>query len=1360
MAVEPSHYRLNKDLFSNYYLDEHLPETEAWNEIDESELRTVRDEILELWEGQKETAPKRNESQLEEKFIRPMFRKLGIPFEVEETVQSDQRRPDYGFFESEADANDAFKRKDEGGDFYKNAVAVADAKRWGRSLDTRGETKEDYTNPSFQIDQYLRKTETQWGVLTTGEKWRLYYKPTSHKIDSFYEVDLPKILEDGDLQDFKYFYLFFGHQAFLPEPSGDTFLDDVQSESNVFARELGEDLQDNIYEAIKLLAEGFLTYPKNDLDESDLNLIHDSSLIYLYRLIFVLYAEAEGRDLLDTDNEYYQERYSLNSLKQEIADELESGDPKYPDWDNQLWFQINQLFELIDQGSQAQNIPRDDLFIPAYNGGLFRTDTDETDSPEAQFLQENKLTDAYLARVIDLLTRSTNGSEDEKIFVDYSTLDVRHLGSIYEGLLEYQLNVADEPLTLNEGGYTPAENDDEVFVQEDELYLTTDSGQRKATGSFYTPEFVVEYIVENTLGPLVEEIREDLVAQDAFTEGGFADEFANRIFDLKIVDPALGSGHFLTNVVDFLAREIIDAQEKQLLQEDDTEALEKQEDIYWARRQVAQRCVYGIDLNPLAVELSKVSLWLRTLAAEQPLAFLDHHLKTGNSLVGSDIEHVLQDGSSQESGQLTLRQSFDRTRRQALEHITDRFQDLLSIDNETLADIKEMEDVYQEASNDPLYQKLISMANVHTAQQFGMSVPKNAYSLMAEALRDDSWSAITEHDWYDESQTLAKEERYFHWELEFPIAFYEQDGTRKEDGGFDVVLGNPPYIPTEQLPKSHRSYLTSEFEEVLHRKYDSSVAFLQQSFRLANNRNGHVGMITPVVWETGENYERFRKHNFVNGTIGLKKIVNLPFDVFEDAYIDTTIAIFRPGQTVGSFSAKEFEKRKKLTGDDLLNIKYTEIPVNYLSEDPGYKIYFDKEYYELLKRFNQDEFTRLGELTDACQGIVASFYEYSHEKESDEYLPYRECDVYRYECTTTEEKYIDFSDEDSLWKYYTQPRILVRRLVNRDDRLMATYVEDNFVAKKDLNPFISTTSHYSLKYILAILNSTLHSYIYIQSSALATKDDFRQTTLAELRALPIRQITSDTGNEEKQKRVNEFLASYDQYLTSDSNLPEIPNDHETRHDCICELVDSIIDLKKERGKFNLSLLDHLGNYGEGEKLPDVGIFQPSKANILDETKEDRANLRIGDVQINREGTDVSILATARYKPEVEEEHNTDQWGYTETSYYKAFSLANLDEYQADLIEAFVPVAVDKGGGFSGFRGEATKTKSLIDRLKDLTLPDTDDVKDDLERYIQIREQAHQLDVKIANTDTLIDEIVYELYELTDEEIATVESTFD
>ena len=1370
-------YRTNRDLFSNYHLDEHLPETEAWDQVDDDELQAAYDEIKQLWEREKDTAPKRNESQLEEKFIRPMFRKLGIPFEVEESAEGTQRRPDYGFFKTEADATDAFQRREEGGDFYKNAIAVADAKRWGRKLDTRGKKKRDYENPSHQIDQYLRFTSTTWGVLTNGQKWRLYYKPTSHKLDSYYEVDLPTVLETGDLDKFKYFYLFFRHEAFVPDASGDAFLDDVYEESNLFAQDLGQDLQDNIYDAIVQLSEGYLQYPENELSEDDLSLIHDSSLIYLYRVIFVLYAEAEGRDLLNTNNEIYESQYSLNQLKQDVADELESGDPKYRDWQSNLHAQLDELFRLIDQGSKSRGIPKEDLYIPAYNGGLFRTNPDEDDSPEAQFLANHTVGDEHLARVIELLTRSKNSNGGGKIFVDYSSLDVRHLGSIYEGLLEYQLNVAEEPLAIDDGEYVVADEGSEIVVERGDVYLTTDSGERKATGSYYTPEYVVEYIVDETLGPLVDDIREDLIGYDSYSEGGFAEEFAERIFELKVLDPAMGSGHFLTSAVDYLARQIIDAQEKQAEQQG-VETIDKDRDINWARRKVAQRCIYGVDLNPLATELAKVSLWLRTLAAEQPLAFLDHHLKTGNSLVGSDIEDVLSDGDDTETedGQLTLQQSFDHTRQRAMEHVTDRFQDLLNIDNETLEDAKEMEAVYEEVRTDPLYQHLIAMANVHTAEQFGLDVPGDAYERMAEALRNNSWEAIEGQDWYKTAQEMAEEQRFFHWELEFPIAFYEQDGVRKEGGGFDAVIGNPPYIRMEKF-KSSKDYLSGAYETHASRS-DMYIYFVEKSIKILRP-NGEYGAIISNKFLRA-NYGRGLR-NFLSDGCSIKEMTDFgELPVFEDASVMPLIILVanRPQTNppqyadilsldfdslsnrvdhrayecdpdaisgadwrvapryVSDLMAKVDQRGRPLgnvVDDQILRGIVTGLNEAFLIDRKDKKelVASDSNSREVIKPLVRGNDMRRYQIENHDQWILYI----DHGTDIERYPAVKEyLGQYRSELEdrATEQKWYELQQPQSAYRdFFENPKILYP-VIALEPRFAfhegPLYPNDKCFFIPQQNPEL-----------LAVLNSRL-THFYLA------------------------QTCSTLGNPSDRGRI-EFRG---QYL---KNLPIAPNLNQRDTDTgerLKELAEKISGLKNQRIALNLTLLDYLGIPSDG--LPEskagetLDEMQMPVAGVADtplaETTEEYEGLRIEDVSFSEDSRRTVLLADISYKLNEDDPRETDRWGRlaeSEFETYEAMAFVGLSDAEETLLREFVPVAVKKAGGFAGFRQSASKTNSPLDRLKDLTLPKIDEVQTGLEQYINVCERADELEEKIENTDQLIDEIVYDLYDLTDEEIEIVES---
>nr|WP_258560447.1 restriction endonuclease [Halorhabdus salina] len=201
-------------------------------------------------------------------------------------------------------------------------------------------------------------------------------------------------------------------------------------------------------------------------------------------------------------------------------------------------------------------------------------------------------------------------------------------------------------------------------------------------------------------------------------------------------------------------------------------------------------------------------------------------------------------------------------------------------------------------------------------------------------------------------------------------------------------------------------------------------------------------------------------------------------------------------------------------------------------------------------------------------------------------------------------------------------------------------------------------------------------------------------------------------------------------------------------------------MNNQKYDLNLSLRDHLGSYSDDQTLAEVGLTQPpdgASESILTETTETRPNLRVGEATVVRESpTSVEIRLTARYKPDDEDAHETDQWGYTETEPLAALEITDLTEAEADLIEHFVPVAVEEAGGFADFRETATKTNSLVDRLRKLTLPAVNDVRDGLASYIETKERADELEAKIDRTDDLIDEIVYELYGLTDEEIEIVE----
>ena len=361
----------------------------------------------------------------------------------------------------------------------------------------------------------------------------------------------------------------------------------------------------------------------------------------------------------------------------------------YCEYSTTMWHQLEDLFRLIDQGE-------DSLGIPSYNGGLF-------DHDEHEFLTENQVSNRYLAEVIYRIS-TTQNEEGRYVLADYADLGTRHLGSVYEGLLEHPFRVAPEQYAaVTEYGSQIWKPATEVTVAnavetvpENGLYVVNDEEERKSAGAYYTPDYVVTYIVEETISPLVENVRQDLIDQ-GFEPGTqeYIGPFFKRITDLKILDPAMGSAHFLTKATGYLAEQVMEE-----VRDAETEfsvAFDEQH----VRREIAKECIYGVDVNGMAVELGKLSMWLETLAADQPLAFLDHHFKQGNSLVGSDIEEVLSFNKEKVTGQLTLTDVFARMRREALEHVMKLLQDLLAIPNENLEDIKQMEQVCEEIREDP-----------------------------------------------------------------------------------------------------------------------------------------------------------------------------------------------------------------------------------------------------------------------------------------------------------------------------------------------------------------------------------------------------------------------------------------------------------------------------------------------------------------------------------------------------------------------------------------------------------------------------------------------------------------------------------
>jgi hypothetical protein len=430
--------------------------------------------IKDLYERVKGELPTANEARTEQLFIHPVLDLLGHrdSYAVHPPVDSPEgtRHPDFAFFASredrEAAASSTGRRE-----YFAKALAVGDAKQWDRSLDRKRKGAGDAftnANPSYQIDFYLRATDRTWGILTNGRRWRLYHRDTSYRMNVFYEVDLVASLQ-ADAASFAYFLGFFRREAFATG-----FLDRAHSESRRYVGKLGDELKENVYEALRLLAEGLLKCPDNHLDANQLEEIRANTFVLIYRILFLFYAE--DRDLLPMTNSEYRSSYSLRGWAQDIARRLDGGSSFSPTAYG-CWGKLTELFRIVNEGDSH-------LGVPPYNGGLF-------DPEKHPLLVRWKIGDQYLVLAIDKLARAEASGRTGRGPVSYRDLDIRHLGSIYEGLLEHRLRQAHEDTAVVK------EKDREVFVptaklgsrralatyKAGEVFLETDKGERKATGS-------------------------------------------------------------------------------------------------------------------------------------------------------------------------------------------------------------------------------------------------------------------------------------------------------------------------------------------------------------------------------------------------------------------------------------------------------------------------------------------------------------------------------------------------------------------------------------------------------------------------------------------------------------------------------------------------------------------------------------------------------------------------------------------------------------------------------------------------------------------------------------------------------------
>lgn len=870
----PNH--LNRGLFSDYYLDEIVPHRPEW-------LQLPKDEIEQVWHALRALLDQLNlenldEAQLENQWVQPVLQYLGHHFSVQVKIRYQQtgyRKPDYVFTTTPDEARALTSQIYTPAEIH-HAIAVGDAKRYGAKLDQAAAPGQ--RNPSQQIDEYLRYSELRWGILTDGRYWRLYERDSS-KNNVYYAVDLVDLLRRSDPQPFTYFYAFFCQTAFKG------WLDSVLEGSISYAERVSEKLEERVYEALEWIAQGFLEYRRNRLSPDHLQTIYEQSLVLLYRLLFVFYAES--RDILPlNENQRYARRQSMDALKRRIVKEHH---PELSADRSDYHTYLNDLFFVIDQGDLRR------YKIPPYNGRLF-SDT------EHSFLAEKVVGDAYLGPAITLLARVEGDGRDDSAykFVDYRDLDVRRLGAIYEKLLEYQLDVAEVPLAEKDGKYVPATGSLKPIKQPGDVYLRTGSNERKVSGSYYTPDYIVRFMVERTLEPLLTDRTSQYATLDA--EGHWqidpahADPLRQAILDLNVLDPAIGSGHFLVEATAYIAEWL-----RGLNLAPADLAAGEDELLYW-KRQVVNACIYGVDINPLAVELAKLSLWLATLGRGKPLSFLDHHLKVGNSLVGATAREIgldLTDDSAELSALLDD-PGFAQTIGAAVEDMA-AIEQTIATNVET---VKQQEKQYAHLREQIGAWK--QLAHVWVARHFGLTLDPATWTALRQHLLERQPTTPAIDTALTHTADLLASHRFFHWELEFPEVFFDTTGQPRPDAGFDAVIGNPPYVRQEHL-QPLKPYLALKYA-IYQGTADLFLYFYERGLRLLKN-DQRLSYITAGTYMNTNSAKEFRK--YIHEEASFEAVVDFgAHKLFKGVDLATTsiITVLRRGKHSNTFRSLFIEE--------------------------------------------------------------------------------------------------------------------------------------------------------------------------------------------------------------------------------------------------------------------------------------------------------------------------------------------------------------------------------------------------------------------------------------------------------------------
>ncbi len=654
---------------------------------------------------------------------------------------------------------------------------------WTDKPDERQETGRRRASTHEQFQQYLDQAEEDWGVICNGKTIRLLHDYHKTLTRNYVEADLESIFDALDVDGFRAVWRVFRARQFQPDGKGVLPIEKLRDQSRQDGAEIGKELRKQVLEAIRTLGNGFLAADRTgnlratlQTDPNAVSEFYQALLRIVYRLLFLLYIENKP-GWTPAASPIWASSYSITRLREQA----EEGGVMRADGEDH-WEGLKVVFGIIRDGSEA-------FGIHPYGGELFNDE-------RLGSLQQVPLRNSDLLRAIWLLTVFERGHQ--AIRVNFRTLRIDALGSVYEALLDVA------PTVSAEGVFTFAEGTD-----------------RKLTGSYYTPPELVAELIQSALIPVI---------LDRLKNATIPADQEAALLGITVVDPACGSGAFLLQALDTLAERLC------LVRTGGEEPSDL--DIRRARRDVVTHCIHGVDLNPMAVELCKFTLWLHVAHPKLPLSYLEPLIKCGNALVGVPLFGQVERAKAKiEEERKSLLARGDRKAAAKLQYVgwpetlPDEAFDAVAGDAKDLAkstkarnkqqrggqltlqseairlNLTQLAAEYEkvkEVGEDKIEAVLAKNARYHTYQQSReYSEPKLLADLWCAAFYwrlDAAEADVPTQEWLRRAQAnpdslpetipaeldrITSRVRPFHWEIEFPDVF--------QHGGFDCVLGNPPW---------------------------------------------------------------------------------------------------------------------------------------------------------------------------------------------------------------------------------------------------------------------------------------------------------------------------------------------------------------------------------------------------------------------------------------------------------------------------------------------------------------------------------------------------------------------------------------